>query len=290
LVNKISDARWDELAANVADGATVASLLAVAATCVIARLDAEVMLASVLRCSRAQLSAHTDQTVDDLTTALYMACLQRRSEGEPVAYITGTKEFWSLPLVVTPDVLIPRPETELLVELCLAQLGADAKRVADLGTGSGAIALAVAKERPQWQVLACDASAAALQVAQINAQRLGLRNIEFRQGNWCAALLGERLDAIVSNPPYVDPADPALAELEFEPRAALVAAEHGYADLFTIARTASTCLRSGGLLLLEHGATQAAGLGGELSTLGYMQIVAHRDLSGHERVTIAQWP
>jgi release factor glutamine methyltransferase len=275
---------------NVPDSVNVAALLTSACAQGASRLDAEVLLASVLRCSRAQLAAYPEREVDALSQALFIASIDRRADGEPVAYITGTKEFWSLPLVVTPDVLIPRPETELLVELCLAHFDAAPKRIADLGTGSGAIALALAKERPQWQIIACDASAAALEIADVNAQRLGLRNIEFRLGHWCDALHGDRVQAIVSNPPYVDPTDPALHVLGFEPRGALVAEQQGFADLHAIASTAHTCLQAGGLLMLEHGASQARQLASFLSRLGYVDVSCHTDLAGHDRVSIARWP
>jgi release factor glutamine methyltransferase len=276
--------------ANVPDSASVAALLALACAQGANRLDAEVLLAGVLRCSRSQLAAHPERVVDALSQALFIASIDRRAAGEPVAYITGTKEFWSLPLVVSPDVLIPRPETELLVELCLAHFDASPKRVVDLGTGSGAIALALAKERPQWQVIACDASAAALEIARVNAQRLKLPNIEFRLGHWCDALQGERVQAIVSNPPYVDPSDPALLKLSHEPRGALVAEQHGFADLYAIARSAQSCLHAGGLLMLEHGASQAAQLGSFLSMSGYIDVCCHPDLAGLDRVSIARWP
>jgi release factor glutamine methyltransferase len=254
------------------------------------RLDAEVLLASVMRCSRSQLAAYPEREVDALSQALFIASIDRRLQGEPVAYITGTKEFWSLPLVVTPDVLIPRPETELLVELCLARFDASAKRIADLGTGSGAIALALAKERPQWQVIACDASAAALEIARVNAQRLGLLNIDFRLGHWCDALQGGRVHGIVSNPPYVDATDPALRNLTYEPRSALVADQQGFADLYAIASAAHVHLHAGGLLMLEHGASQAAQLARFLTRAGYVEVECRCDLAGLDRVSIAQWP
>jgi release factor glutamine methyltransferase len=193
-------------------------------------------------------------------------------------------------LAVTPDTLVPRPETELLVECCLAALPAAPQRVADLGTGSGAIALALARERPAWSLLAVDASPAALAVAQGNAQRLGLHNLAFRQGNWCAALDGAAFDAIVSNPPYVAPDDPALDALRHEPLSALAAPDEGYADLLAIADGARAWLKPGGLLLLEHGATQAPRLATELVARGYARVVCHPDFAGLPRVTAAQWP
>jgi release factor glutamine methyltransferase len=251
-------------------------------------LDAELLLASLLRVNRAGLLAFDERGVDPLTAAMYAIGLDRRADGEPLAYITGVREFWSLPLTVAPGVLVPRPETELLVELCLARLDAAPRRVADLGTGSLAIAAALARERPAWTVVATDRSATALDIASANRSRLQLSNISLRQGDWCAALGDEHFDAIVSNPPYVAPDDPALVALAREPQEALVAPDEGFADLFAIAACARAHLAPGGLLLLEHGASQAARLGRELVRLGYAQVVCHRDLAGLDRVTEAQ--
>ena len=275
---------------NVADGGTVAALLALAQRRGVARLDAEVLLAALIRQDRAQLIAFPEREVAPLAAAMFDAGLSRLAAGEPLAYITGVREFWSMPLVVMPDVLIPRPETELLVETCLQRLDASPRRVADLGTGSGAIALALARERPGWQITATDASPAALQVASINAGRLRIDNVRFATGPWCAALGAERFDAILSNPPYVQANDPALAQLAFEPQSALVADDDGYADLLHIVGCAHRHLKAGGLLLLEHGATQAARLAAALVGEGYHRVACHRDLAGHERVTEAYWP
>ncbi|MEO6184921.1 MAG: peptide chain release factor N(5)-glutamine methyltransferase, partial [Steroidobacteraceae bacterium] len=207
-----------------------------------------------------------------------------------LAYITGIREFWSLPLVVSPAVLVPRPETELVVELCLARLDEAPRLVADLGTGSGAIAMALARERADWMLIATDASAAALEVAAINRERLGIPNVALRAGSWCDALPADLFDAIVSNPPYIAATHPALPALAHEPESALVAAGDGYADLFRIAADARRHLRPGGLLLLEHGAAQAPRLQQELGALGYASVATHRDLAGLDRVTAAIWP
>lgn len=275
---------------NVAEQGRVRDLLAQAQARGVARLDAELLLAALLRVPRAQLLAFDERAVDPLTAALFQAGAERRAAGEPLAYITGVKEFWSLPLNVGPGVLVPRPETELVVELCLARLGAAIpRRVADLGTGTGAIALALAKERPDWRIIATDASGEALDIASINARRLSIPNVELRHGSWCAALDGQ-FDAIVSNPPYIAPCHPALASLTYEPASALVATDSGFADLRTIATCARGFLRSGALLLLEHGSDQAARLGTELSGLGYREIRCHRDLAGLDRATLAIWP
>jgi release factor glutamine methyltransferase len=267
----------------------VAALLAGAAQLGIPRLDAEVLLAALLRENRAHLAAFPEALVDPVTAAMYRVGLQRLADGEPLAYVTGVREFWSMPLVVSPAVLVPRPETELLVELCLDRLGPTPARVADMGTGSGAIALALAKERPGWQVIATDLSAEALQIAQINRERLRLPNVELRQGSWCEALGAGRYDAILSNPPYIAPGHPALEALRHEPGNALVAADDGYADLIAIAAGSRSRLVPGGLLLLEHGAGQAARLAAELAALGYTGITGHRDLAGKDRVTSAVW-
>lgn len=264
------------------------TLLAEAHAAGIQQLDAQVLLAALVHATRAQLLAFDETVVDPRTAAMYRAGLQRRAAGEPLAYITGMREFWSLPLQVAPGVLVPRPETELLVERCLALFDAAPRRIADLGTGTLAIASAVAHERPAWTIVATDRSEAALAVASLNRQRLQLTNIELRQGSWCQALGNGKFDAILSNPPYVAPADPALADLVFEPREALVAADEGFADLFAIAACARGHLNPGGILLLEHGATQAARLAAELVRLGYARVVCHRDLAGHDRVTEAQ--
>jgi release factor glutamine methyltransferase len=279
-----------ERGGNVAEPARVGALLAAAALAGASRADAQLLLAALLRTTRAQLLAFEEREVDALGAALFQAALERLLDGEPVAYITGVREFWSLPLTVAPGVLVPRPETELLVELCLARLDAQPRAVADLGTGSGAIALALARERPLWQVIATDRSSAALQVAAANCRRLKIRNVELRQGNWCDALGPQRFDAILSNPPYVAPQDPALAALRHEPREALVAADEGYADLLAIAAGARAHLLSGGLLLMEHGSGQSPRLRAAVAALGYQQIGTHHDLAGHDRVILAVWP
>ena len=277
-------------AGNVADAPVIATLLASAAGRGIERLDAELLLAALLRANRALLFAFPERPVDALTAAMFEAGLARLQGGEPLAYITGVREFWSLPLVVSPAVLVPRPETELLVELCLARLDASPRRVADLGTGSGAIALALASERPHWSIIATDRSSEALQVAAINRQRLQLPQVELRAGSWLEPLAGESLHAILSNPPYIDAAHPALAALRHEPGSALVAADAGYADLISIAQHSRAHLLPGGLLMLEHGTGQSGRLARELAALGYEGIETHHDLAGHDRVMLAIWP
>jgi release factor glutamine methyltransferase len=267
----------------------------------VARLEAEVLLAHVLQVPRSALSAHPEQRIDAATAARYQALLGRRAAGEPVAYILGEREFWSLPLTVSPAVLIPRPETELVVERTLALLepahgvsaahGAHAahRRVADLGTGSGAVALALASERPGWQVLATDLSAAALRVARGNAERLGLQRVEFIAGDWLAPLAGRRFHAIVSNPPYVAADDAAMTTLRHEPAAALTPGPTGLEALRHLIASAAAHLEPHAWLVLEHGAQQAAPVAAALVAAGYARVRCHRDLAGHERVTEAQW-
>lgn len=287
---KLSGPGSDPAARNVADEPRIATLLAEAGSLGLARLDAEVLLQALLRRSRAELLAFGETPVDPVTAAMFRASVARRAAGEPLAYITGIREFWSLPLVVTPAVLVPRPETELLVERCLEVLGSGPRQVADLGTGSGAIALALARERPAWRIVATDLSEDALEIARINRQRLRVTNLEFRHGHWCEPLAQERFDAIVSNPPYIEPGHPALAELRHEPVSALVAQDDGLADLAAIADGAREHLAAGGLLMLEHGAEQAGRLARELTLLGYARPVCHTDAAGRDRVTIAVWP
>jgi len=252
-------------------------------------LDAGILLAFSLAVPRVRLKSHPEEarTVADLER--YLALIERRARGEPLAYITGRREFWTLELRVTPDVLVPRPETELLVERGLALCKVEFAQVLDLGTGSGAIALALAAERPAWSVLAIDASSAALAVAQDNARRLGLTGVTFELGHWFAQLGGRRFDLLVSNPPYVDARDPALHALKDEPRQALTPGEDAMADLRAIIQGAPAHLNAGAWLALEHGTTQAACVARELVARGFGSVRSHRDLGGHERVTEGQW-
>lgn len=243
------------------------------------RADADILLAFVLGCTRAQLALKPTPTPTQQTR--YETLLARRTHGEPVAYLTGEKEFWSLTLKVTPDVLIPRPETELLVEWALQFAP---HRVADLGTGSGAIALALAKELPQARIYATDISDAALAVAKNNAEILALRNLEFLSGSFLEPLDGT-LDVIVSNPPYVAEHDPHLPALRHEPVLALVSGVDGLDAIREITRRAPDKLKAGGWLLLEHGAEQGAAVRELLKQAGFTRIETRRDLAGHERVS-----
>jgi len=252
------------------------------------RLDAEVLLQHASGATRARLLAHPEEMLPEPVRDAYAAMIERRRRGEPVAYITGRREFWSLDLVVSPATLIPRPETELLVERALARIPLAAVGwVADLGTGSGAVALALGAERAALSILATDRSAAALAVARANAARLGITNVRFCVADWCDALAEGRFEAIVSNPPYVRTNDPHLEEgdLRFEPHGALVAGPDGLEALRAMAAGAHTRLVSGGWLLLEHGYDQGPAVRALLETHGYRDVRTYSDLSGQERVT-----
>ena len=256
-------------------------------------IDAEWLLAHAMGQPRTWLYAHARDIVDPAASERFATLVARRAIGEPVAYLTGKRGFWTFALQVTPDTLIPRPETELLVELALARLPPDRDlRIADLGTGSGAIALALAHERQRADVLATDASEAALAVARANAAALCVDNIRFGQGDWCAALGDERFDLIASNPPYIAADDPHLAEgdLRFEPEAALASGHDGLDAIRAIARDAPGHLVRDGWLLLEHGMEQGAVVRALLKATGLIDITTGRDLENRERVTSGRRP
>ncbi|HEX5462801.1 MAG TPA: peptide chain release factor N(5)-glutamine methyltransferase [Steroidobacteraceae bacterium] len=255
-------------------------------------LDAELLLAHALGVGRARLRSHPEEVPAADAATRFLDLIARRAVGEPVAYILGRRDFWTLQLSVNSAVLVPRPETELLVERALTLAQEGEVRVADLGTGSGAIALALASARPRWRIVATDISGAALAVARANAAALDLGRVEMIQGDWLGCLLARRFHLILSNPPYVAAGDPALGhpELMREPRLALVAEEDGLAALRAIIRAAPEHLERGGWLLLEHGAAQAAAVAGALVARGFAQVRSHRDLAGRERMTEGQWP
>lgn len=253
--------------------------------------EAELLLAHALDRPRSWLFAHDDARPDPAQRLRFDTLLARRAGGEPVAYLVGSRGFWRFDLAVTPATLIPRPETERLVELALERLPTDrALDVADLGTGSGAIALALAFERPNARVVATDASEAALGIARENAARLGLRNVRFAHGNWCGALGDARFDLIASNPPYLAAADPHLAQgdLRHEPAAALASGADGLDAIRTIARDASAHLRPGGWLLLEHGYDQGPAVRALLDQAGWREAATATDLEHRDRVTRAR--
>lgn len=251
------------------------------------QLDAELLLGRVLGLSRAGLIARGADAVEVEHERTYRGLLDRRRQGAPVAYLTGIREFWSLTLEVTPAVLVPRPETELLIELALGLLPLDQpSSVLDLGTGSGAIALALASERPRARITGVDISAPALDVARHNARRLELNHVDWRAGSWFEAVPQQRFDLIVANPPYIAAADPALAALSAEPRIALCAGPTGLEALSTIAADAPLHLAEGGWLLLEHGADQAPQVRDLLEQHGFAALRSELDLSGRPRVTL----
>ena len=255
-----------------------------------ARADAEILLGFVRGAPRHEPYGFPEREMDATQLREFKRLLARRHQGEPIAYLIGEREFWSLKLRVTPDTLVPRPETELLVRTALECTPPGVKSVADLGTGSGAIALAIAKERPCAGVVATDVSAAALEVARANAQRLGIENVEFRLGDWCEPLGRERFDVIVSNPPYVAAGDPHLerGDLRFEPELALCGGDRGLVQFPVIGEQCRERLHAGGALILEHGADQAEAVQQILAACGYTGIRSFRDLAGHPRVCLAR--
>jgi len=258
-----------------------------------ARFDAETLLGHVLGRDRAWLFAHAGDALEAEVAERFAGLWRRRQAGEPVAYLTGRRGFWTFDLEVSPATLVPRPETELLVELALARLPQDAPaRVADLGTGSGAIALAIASERPQAAVIATDASKPALAVAVANAQRNGIGNVWFRRGHWCAALGEERFDLIASNPPYIAEGDPHLDEgsLPHEPAMALSSGTDGLDAIRAIVADAPSHLVRGGWLLLEHGLAQGAAVRELLVSAGFIEVATEADLEGRDRVTLGRTP
>ncbi|ALN87314.1 protein-(glutamine-N5) methyltransferase, release factor-specific [Lysobacter capsici] len=253
--------------------------------------DAELLVCHALGKSRSWLFAHADEVLDDTQVQEVRELIARRADGEPVAYLTGSRGFWRFDLRVTPATLIPRPETERLVELALQRLPeSGALALADLGTGSGAIALALAMERPSARVIAVDVSAQALEVARGNAAALGLGRVEFRQGNWFAPLADECFDLIASNPPYIESDDPHLrqGDLRYEPASALASGEDGLDAIRTIAHEAPSHLRPGGWLLIEHGWTQGEAVRALLQSAGLIEVATEQDWEGRDRVSLAR--
>ncbi|AEQ95166.1 peptide chain release factor N(5)-glutamine methyltransferase [Xanthomonas oryzae pv. oryzicola] len=257
----------------------------------IERCDAEALLLHALGRDRAWLFMHGRDAVPLSVAQAFEALVQRREAGEPVAYLTGSRGFWTLDLAVSPATLIPRADTELLVELALERFDTSpGRRAADLGTGSGAIALAIASERPQAQVIATDASAAALALARRNAHNHALRNVDFRLGNWFAPLAGEAFDLIASNPPYIAAHDPHLqqGDLRYEPATALASGSDGLDDIRLIVADAPTHLLPGGWLLLEHGWDQGDAVRALLAASGFDAAATYQDLEARDRVTLGR--
>jgi release factor glutamine methyltransferase len=251
------------------------------------RLDAELLLATILGLPRSALIARGHEPVATHQESAYAAAIRSRAAGLPIAYLTGRREFWSLPLKVSPAVLVPRPETEILVEHALTLLPHDEVcSVLDLGTGSGAIALSLAHERPYWAITAVDISPAALDVAAQNAHDLKLSHVRWRLGSWFGPLPGERFHLIVANPPYIAENDAVLSALRAEPAAALIAGPTGLEALRDIIAQAPGHLHARGWLALEHGSTQAQDVAQLLQQHGFDSIRTYSDFSGRPRVTL----
>ncbi len=269
-------------------GRDVAAQLAAAIAQLGDRFEAEMLLCHVLERDRAWLMAHAEYVLDAAQTIRLQSLVQRRAAGEPVAYIMGLRGFWKMDLQVSPAVLIPRPETELLVEQALEHLPTDRVcKVADLGTGSGAVALAIASERPRTEVLATDASEDALAVARANADRLGLTNVAFAHGDWLQPLAGQQFDVIVSNPPYVAAGDNHLkqGDLRYEPVMALASGSDGLDAIRHIIKGASKHLHEDAWLLIEHGWDQSGAVRALMREAGFDEVSSARDLQQHERIS-----
>lgn len=255
-----------------------------------ARSEVQILMQHVLNVNRAYLLAHPEQVLTTQAYSHFMSLLHRRAQGEPLAYILGEREFFGLNFKVTPATLIPRPDTELLVELALRHISFPGCRVLDLGTGSGAIAISIAHSRPDAEVIAVDASEAALRVAEENARTLSVSNVGFVQGSWFSALAGKRFDLVVSNPPYIAEKDPHLeqGDLRFEPSSALASGTDGLDDIRCIIRDAGAHLVTGGWLMLEHGYDQAEKVCGLLRGAGFQNVHSENDLAGIARVSAGQ--
>ena len=259
-----------------------------------ARLDSECLLAECVGQNRTWLFTWPDKTLTDKQWQRFQTLIAERATGQPVAYLLGFREFWGLSLKVSPDTLIPRPDTEDLVAKVLELLPQEQARVADLGTGTGAIALALASEKPHWQITACDFNPGAVALAEANRKALGFEQVRVLQSDWCQALMpecaqAERFDLIASNPPYIEDNDPHLSQgdVRFEPLSALTSGADGLDDIRRIAREAKNCLKPGGWLVLEHGYNQGAAVRTVLEQAGYQQVHTCQDLAGQDRITLA---
>lgn len=256
------------------------------------RRDAEILLEFVTGKGRTYLLAFGETPLTDAQQAQLATLLARRQRGEPIAHLTGVREFWSLPLFVSSATLIPRPDTECLVEQALARLPSNPCRILDLGTGTGAIALALASERPDCEVTAVDRMPDAVALAQRNAAHLAISNVHILQSDWFSALPGQQFAMIVSNPPYIDEQDPHLAQgdVRFEPLSALVAGDNGMADIVHIIEQSRTRLEAGGFLLIEHGWQQGTAVRDAFVRAGYQAVETCRDYGDNERITLGRKP
>ncbi|MTC71808.1 peptide chain release factor N(5)-glutamine methyltransferase [Providencia sp. wls1914] len=256
-----------------------------------AKRDAQILLQHTTGRSRTYILAFDETELTSYEQQQLEALLARREQGEPIAYIVGEREFWSLPLYVSPATLIPRPDTECLVEQALARLPQDACRILDLGTGTGAIGLALASELPNSRVTGVDFNPDAVALAQRNQQRLAISNIQFSQSDWFTSLPNELFDMIVSNPPYIDESDIHLSQgdVRFEPSTALIADEHGFSDLAHIIATSKQYLKQQGWLLLEHGWQQGLTVRELFNENGYTNVETCLDYGGKERISLGQW-
>ena len=255
-----------------------------------ARLDSELLLGYVLQESRTWLITHSQQWLTKKAYQVFLQVLARRAQGEPMAYILGCQEFWSIPICCNPTTLIPRSESELLVETVVSLPVSTEKtiKVLDLGTGTGALALAIAKEKPDWQITGVDLIPEAIELARLNQTRLNIGNVNFLCSNWFSALPKQTYDCILANPPYIAENDPHLESLTYEPVTALVAADQGLADIIAIIQQARSWLSPGGYLLLEHGYNQQAGLEQWLRKYNYQHVRQLRDIAGNYRVSYGQ--
>ncbi len=259
-------------------------------------LDAEILLCHVLGKERVYLYTWPEKELEPDQLSEFEGLIDRRQNGEPIAYITGLREFWSLPLKVNTSTLIPRPDTERLVEVALDAFSDSISlntplNIVDLGTGTGAIALALGSECPDWNILGVDQSEDAVDLAKDNAQLNNLEQVQFQTGSWCEGLPHNHFDLIISNPPYIVEADPHLSQgdVRFEPLSALVSPENGLLDIVQIAQQSSLCLKTGGWLMVEHGFEQAGAVRQIFKGYGYSAVSSYQDLSGNDRVTVACW-
>ena len=256
-----------------------------------AHVDAEALLVHCLNKSRSFLYTWPEKTLTVEQFKNFQQMVKKRQQGMPVAHIIGEREFWSLPFIVNESTLIPRPDTEILVETALNLDVRFNARVLDLGTGTGAIALSIAHERPKWRITAIDKVPEAVALAKANRANLNLEQVEILQSDWFSAVKDRGFDLIVSNPPYIDERDEHLhmGDVRFEPQSALTAADEGFADLYHIADKAREHLLPGGFLLLEHGYQQAIKVRQKLIDLGYIDVATVRDFGSNDRCTIGTW-